>query len=1726
MPEADSLSIKIQAEAENAIKSIDSLINKMGSLKGSLARMQDELSGSSFQREMRAVQSSAKTMADSLVKDWGIVNREGKKQIKNLSLEWAKMQRQAAKGFGIDQGQANKTASGIYRTIKNNAATSIESVEQLISALEDLRSRKIYISDNIVNDLGDNWAGKGKNSSGYKDVLPRNFVRDNSYKGVWQELSDVYPNLFKPDITDVTQQFETIVEVAKQAQEAIAQGWDKAQAQEEASMANIKASMRTAMDEMAAELQNSMSDETVLKNFEGIDLSKMFNTEGLSKSAEDLSLLTDSLSQLSTINFGENGLSSFAVGLKDLNKVNFESIGSGMKTLVDASANSQNLALLANGLQTLAPAIEQMRSIDGRKISQVKHNIEKLSTIDTDGLKSSASAIYKMSNSLRTLSDVPDGATNLGTLASAINKLGYKTTAQAIDNIPRLATSMKGLFVTLSESPQISSNLIQMTEALASLTQNLKGFNTTAPKSTSVFSKLGGGIKTAWSGLKGLASRFHSTSKSSHGLASSIGMLYAKFWMLFRAFGALKKAVDLKSSLVEVQNVVDVTFGNMSGELQKFADSSMKTFGMTELSVKQFASRFQAMGIAMGISNSAVARASKNIGELPETYRQAGKSMADMSINLTALTADMASFYDISQEEVAEDLQSVFTATTKPLRKYGLDLTETNLKQWALKHGIDANIKSMTNAEKTMLRYQYVMVNSKAAMNDYLRTHDTWANRIRYLRQQIQAFGTIIGEVFINAFKPALRALNSFMESVIAVTRKIADALGHIFGWKIEINSGGAVSEDLGDVDEGIGDIGDSADDSADSVKKLKAQLQGFDKLNNLTSNNDSSSGKGSGSGSGSGADVGGDLTSEIKKVDKPLFEYYKSEIDSLQELGKYIGDTIANSLDSIDWDSVYEHARAFGTGLADFLNGLNYSDLFGALGRTVAGGINTVLNTADAFANRFDFTQLGTALSTAVNNTVSGIQWDTALSGAHNWGKGIAETLTSFLKNGGLNSIATGFANAFNVVVEGINSFLTEMDWEETGRSMVEGLGTLIDSVDKEKAVDTWNKIADAIAKFIAGAVKEALKWENIKKFIKGSFEIAGDIDIKTLAVTITAIKLVGFGKAVLGKGGEKALKKVVKGAIKSFVPSSIIDKVKVSKIGSVVLEKGVKKAFREAIAEKLGISGLTIPEVVIAIGKFALQTDPNSVAFALDPIVVDIDEWLGANLPSAVSEGLSTATAALIGGTIGGAVGGPVGAVIGAGIVGGIVNAFTDGHHLTDALKGGVDAVFNFDTTKGLFDSMIESFKSLGDSESIAEAGKHIIEGVLAGMILPFSAITEPIKDFFESIGKAICDVFGIHSPAKEMNPYGGYILEGIIKGFVDGFTSIPDRIKDFFDSFGKAWDEFKSNAGDYAIDLAVKAKDGALDIWDNIKDTSATIVANVKDAPGTLREKVQESWQTIKDKGSSLVANFKEKTAPAIREKLTSAWGKIKEKASTLTANVKEKAGSVRSKVKSAWEKIKTKASTLTANVKEKKGTKRTTVKEAWEKVKDKTSTLTANIKDKTGTKRGSILEAWNKLKSGDISISVVFRDLFSGAIKRAWNGVARGINSAINTINNIPGVNIPKLPLLAKGAVIKPNAPFAAILGDQTSGTNIETPLATMQDAFKSSIREMGGVDTNNATVRAIEQQRQEETALLREQNRLLQAILEKDTGISAREVFNSVRNSAKDYSNRTGRSAFA
>lgn len=671
------------------------------------------------------------------------------------------------------------------------------------------------------------------------------------------------------------------------------------------------------------------------------------------------------------------------------------------------SLNGASISNFASGMSQLATSLRSVSSIDTRTFSKIATNMEKLGNLDTARLVSSASALKSMATELSGFANISKQSAEITQLTASISKLGSKSAGYAADNIRNLGSALKEVMTTLSSAPRVNSNIIQMTNALANLSQQ--------------GSKVGSASRSLVTGFSNTTKSIKSTRSGFRGLASTIGKFYATYWLVMRAVGKLGGAVDLASQLTEVQNVVDTTFGDMASKVDDFTKTSIQDFGMSELTVKQISSRFQALGTSVGITSQQVANgtavANKALMSQNNTLYKTTDSMADMSLNLTRLAGDMASFYDVDQADVAKSLQSIFSGTIAPLRRYGLDLTQATLSEWAMKNGLDANIKSMTQAEKVLLRYNYVMANTQAAQGDFAKTANTWANSVRVLKQEFQAWGSIIGSVIINALKPFVQALSKVMLKVISFTRTVADALGAIFGWTIEISGGGATVDGMEDIAGGVGDIGDSADSSNKKAQKLKKTLLSIDEIHALDDNSDSGSGGGSGSGGSGGGGAGGGVDSSLKKTDG-LIEKYKSSIKDLYSLGKYIGDALASAMESIDWKKIYQKADNFGKGLADFLNGLISPRLFYDLGATIAGSLNTALHFLNSFGTTFDWTNFGLSIANGINGFFENFDFALLAKTINAWVQGIYTMLTTAIKN-----------VSWKDVLKGITDFLSNLD-------------------------------------------------------------------------------------------------------------------------------------------------------------------------------------------------------------------------------------------------------------------------------------------------------------------------------------------------------------------------------------------------------------------------------------------------------------------------------------------------------------------------------------------------------------------------------------------------------------------------------------------------------------------------------------------------------------------------
>lgn len=411
------------------------------------------------------------------------------------------------------------------------------------------------------------------------------------------------------------------------------------------------------------------------------------------------------------------------------------------------------------------------------------------------------------------------------------------------------------------------------------------------------------GIQSANSQLSAFG---RNANRTMNGLNSTVSSTMGKIGKIIGgalAIGSIisfgKECIELGSDLSEVQNVVDVTFGKLSKAVDQFASTAIEQFGLSETAAKRYTGTMGAMLKSSGIATS---------------------QALEMSKTITGLSADMASFYNLSNEVAFEKIRSGISGETEPLKQLGINMSVANLQAYAMSQGITKAYSSMTQAEQTLLRYNYLLSVTSDVQGDFARTSDSWANQVRILSEQFNALKATIGQGLIPALTPVVKGLNFVIAKLRVAAGYFKAFMELIFGKGSTSEGSGAteVTEAMSDSVGGLGRAANNASDAVDGIgdsakkagkeaskaaKKAKGALLGFDELNQLNISEDKNSGGsggsgsggkpgGSGGGGGSGLeDMGGAVDVDLGSIEEgedklsTLFDKLIEQLKHLKEL-------------------------------------------------------------------------------------------------------------------------------------------------------------------------------------------------------------------------------------------------------------------------------------------------------------------------------------------------------------------------------------------------------------------------------------------------------------------------------------------------------------------------------------------------------------------------------------------------------------------------------------------------------------------------------------------------------------------------------------------------------------------------------------------------------------------------------------------------------------------------
>lgn len=958
---------------------------------------------------------------------------------------------------------------------------------------------------------------------------------------------------------------------------------------------------------------------------------------------------------------------------------------------------------------------------------------------------------------------------------------------------------------------------------------------------------------------------------------------------------------------------------------------------------------------------------------------------------------------------------------------------------------------------------------------------------------------------------------------------------------------------------------------AARAAKELNKQLQGFDELNNLTTNDNA----GGGGGGGGGAS-GDSAVYEEASVESALGDFGKALADAIAKgdwelVGKTIGDKLTAELKKLNekWPEIFAAANDFGTNLAKFFNGLISDDLFGEVGEAIGSAINAALTASLAFAKEFHWDDLGSAIATGIDEFVKTNPLKLVVDNFNEWANGILDTLITavdkLLEKGTIDKISEHIAKALAQLEIG------EIAWKvgKLGSSLATSLYKIVSN--KETWINLGQKIADGINGFFAGMneVNEdgLTGWEVLGKTIEETFTGIAT----SLTTALEGVNWVEVGQSIatfIGsinwndvKWAFGNLKTAVENALKGLLQGLGIDgedvAVTIAKvaliigaIGAVKLAATITKLALTQMIENAvtALVGANVPikalGLAIAVGGVVLSDSTTGEGGLVGLATNAAFNLLGATTTYAglrmmgLKIGLSLKIAACtlawgIGTSIGKYIGEKVSTLLFGEQEGGGENGELPKYYQEFTWKGFIKEV----KLAGKQGVLKEAWDKLWDDlyAPVFDEGKQVKIKLDVGFEKLTDAITKAKNDFdaawdsaFNGKSKTPVGRNGMPSDVSqivdaqeqsEMNKHGYNLWMGIYKGFETAMAiSNPITIPLI---------ALKNMIGDFFKDKEEGFGEGSP--CENMKPHGQYIYEGIIEGFLDAVKKLGGTYSV-----DTAISTLKSALEAQLTQQFT-GWdaGQFISGVANLTLGLK-------TTIETTADALGDEISKLKEDIKKKLGTVSITTK-----LKNVTSKQLKKVKDK--------LKSWREgvNKDNKLTFSIDVTSNVKSLSKWVDDNIIEKINRTMRNVT--PKYDpIPKITGNKRG-------PFAATGGFADKATNVTfgeagaeaiLPLERNLGAIDKiatvmlngmekvskyrysaspSALAFGGSSMSQAYVgsmsRGDSEALQEQNKLLAEQNRLLQIIANKDVTISSRDVFNATRSEAQNYNNRTGNSPF-
>lgn len=214
----------------------------------------------------------------------------------------------------------------------------------------------------------------------------------------------------------------------------------------------------------------------------------------------------------------------------------------------------------------------------------------------------------------------------------------------------------------------------------------------------------------------------------------------------------LKYAAESASEYTEAVAKSEQVFGSHKGLIGAQADTLASKYGVSKRETHELSSSSGLLLQGAGIDE---------------------KSSARMGANLAKLAAEASSFYNVPVAEAMRRIQSGLSGMARPLRQFGVMITEAKVNAKAFEMGLVGVDGVVTDGAKTLARYALITQGLSRAIGDIERSQDRYSMQIRMLQGNFENLAASLGQLVLPVFVDLSQKLND----LIGLTKSFVDRL-------------------------------------------------------------------------------------------------------------------------------------------------------------------------------------------------------------------------------------------------------------------------------------------------------------------------------------------------------------------------------------------------------------------------------------------------------------------------------------------------------------------------------------------------------------------------------------------------------------------------------------------------------------------------------------------------------------------------------------------------------------------------------------------------------------------------------------------------------------------------------------------------------------------------------------------------------------------------------------